>query len=379
MPGLILLRLLFNTGTRMAYTYLPAFARGAQISDTSMGNVLAVRDVAAFGAPLIGRWTRQSGTGKVMATAGLGGSVCLMAGAISPVLLIIGMVGLGVASLAHTVAIQSWIGHAVAYERRSRAAGLMELSWGGAALIGLPAVGLLLDRFGWRAAPLVLGVLSLPFSFLALRQASMMSSGEPMESAKPKMTRTAYGAFAGYALMTASAQCMFLGHGLWLEDTYELSASQIGLALLGSAVMEVIATLSTASISDRIGKRMSIIGGSVLMTICMAALAVASTAPLLVGLVLLALFFLGFEFAIVSSIPLMSELDPDARAAMVARSQAVSTLAKILISLSAVWIYQARGFGFLMALAAALGLLSILANAVFVAEPSPPPELAHLR
>lgn len=378
LPGLILLRLLYNTGIRMAYTYLPAFARGAQISDTAMGNVVAFRDVTALSGPLIGKLTDRSGTGLVMAVAGLGASISLLAGAVSPTLLIVGLVGVGFFGLSHTVATQAWIGHAVAYERRSRATGLIELSWGGAALFGLPIVGLLIDRFGWRAAPLALGLVSLPLSLMSIRQATMMSEGEPAESPKPTMNRTAYGALAGFGLLTGSAQFMFLGHGLWLEDTYELSAGQIGLALVGSAVMEVMATLSTATVTDKIGKRMAIIGGASIMTLGMTGIALFSTAPLVIGLVLLAVVFLGFEFAIVSAIPLMSELDPAARAAMVGRSMAISTVFRAGISVTAVWIYEARGFGFVMGLAAILGVLCVLVNAMFVDEPEPPAQLQAL-
>ena len=160
---------------------------------------------------------------------------------------------------------------------------------------------------------------------------------------------------------------VFIGHGLWLEDTYGLSATGIGLVVFAAAVMEVTATLATSRFTDGLGKQRAIALGTGLMVAAMILLAIAPAAPLLIAVILLAATFLGFEFAIVSAISLMSELDPNARAAMVARSTALSIIGRAAISLIAVGIYERFGFGTLMALAAIVGLMTLLLT-IFVAE-----------
>ena len=367
LPWVILLRLTINTALRMGYSFLPAFARGAQISNASMGAVLAARDLSGLAAPLAGRVVDERGTGRILAAAGVGSAIGMAISATAPLGLIIGFLIVGFGSVVVNIATGAWIGHAVAYERRGKATGLVELSWGGAALLGIPLIGVLIDSFGWRAAPAALAVVALPASLIAMANSASLSATDPAQSAKPTMNRTAVASLASFSLLIASAQFVFIGHGLWLEDTYGLSATGIGLVVFAAAVMEVTATLATSRFTDGLGKQRAIALGTGLMVAAMLLLAIAPAAPLLIAVILLAATFLGFEFAIVSAISLMSELDPNARAAMVARSTALSTIGRAAISLIAVGIYERFGFGTLMALAAIVGLMTLLLT-IFVAE-----------
>ncbi len=367
LPWVILLRLTVNTALRMGYSFLPAFARGAQISNGTMGAVLAARDLSGLAAPLAGRVIDRRGTGRILAAAGAGSAIGMAISATAPLGLIIGFLIVGFGSVVVNIATGAWIGHAVAYERRGKATGLVELSWGGAALLGIPLMGVLIDAFGWRAAPAALAVVAFPASLVTSRNSASLSATDPVQSTKPTMTRTAFASLASFALLIASAQFMFIGHGLWLEDTYGLSATGIGLVVFAGAVTEVTATLATSRFTDGLGKQRAIALGTSLMVVAMIALAIAPAAPLVFAVLFLAAMFLGFEFAIVSAISLMSELDPNARAAMVARSTAVSILGRAGVSLVAVGIYERFGFGTLMAIAAAVGVLTLFLT-VFVAD-----------
>ena len=323
MPWLILLRLTMNTALRMGYSFFPAFARGAQISNGGMGAVLAARDLSGLAAPLAGRMADRRGTGRVLAAAGIGGVVGLIISATAPIGLIIGFLIVGFSTVALNVATGAWIGHAVAYERRGKATGLVELSWGGAALLGIPLIGVLIDQAGWRAAPAALALVGLPASLVMARLSPSMSAADPVESAKPTMNRTAVASLASFALLIASAQFFFLGHGLWLEDTYGLSATGIGLVVFAGAVMEVIATLATTRLTDGLGKQRAIVLGTSLMVL-----------------------------------------------AMVGRATALSIVGRALVSLIAVGIYDRFGFGVLMGIAAAVGVATLILT-MFVAEEPP--------
>ena len=369
LPWVILLRLTVNTALRMGYSFLPAFARGAQISNGAMGAVLAGRDLSGLAAPLAGRVVDKRGTGRILAAAGAGSAIGMAISATAPLGLIIGFLIVGFGSVVVSVATGAWIGHAVAYERRGKATGLVELSWGGAALLGIPLMGVLIDSFGWRAAPAALAVVAFPASIVTSRNSASLSESDPVRSAKPSMDRTAAASLASFSLLIASAQFVFIGHGLWLEDTYGLSATGIGLVVFAAAVMEVVATLATSRFTDGLGKQRAIALGTAVMVAGMVVLAITPAGPLPIAVIFLAVMFLGFEFAIVSGISLMAELDPRARAAMVARSQAVAILGRAGVSLIAVGIYERFGFGTLMAIAAVVGVLTLILTIFFADEP----------
>ncbi len=353
----------------MTYSFLPAFARGAAVSESTMGIVLGVRDLTALSAPLAGKAADRVGTGRVMGYAGVGAAIGLAISATGSIGLIIGLVVVGLFVVAYNVAVSAWIGHAVAYERRARVSGLVELSWGGAALVGVPLVGLLIDQFGWRTAPAFLALLALPLSLFLARQNASLSATDAASSEKPVMTGAAVGALAVNTTLAVSAQFIFISHGLWLEDSYDLNPAQIGGVVFAAAVMEVVGTLGTARITDAIGKRRAILGGATLMMLGLFALGIFPTASLVLAVVLLALVFLGFEFAIVSAIPLIAELDPNARAAMVGRATALATVFRALVSLVAVGLYNRIGFGPLMVVAAGFAALSMVLTAFVMEEP----------
>jgi predicted MFS family arabinose efflux permease len=183
------------------------------------------------------------------------------------------------------------------------------------------------------------------------------------------MTVPVIAALATNGSMTAAAQFLFLSHGLWLEDTYGLDTAEVGFAIVAVGAVEVIATTGSSRLTDRLGKRRAMVGGTTLMTIALGALAAYSAPPLWLGLVLLIVAFLGFEFGIVSAIPLVSELDPGARAEMIGRSIGISTVVRAVITLIATALYVTQGFGVVMTVATATGLLAIALNVVAMVEP----------
>ena len=284
--------------------------------------------------------------------------------------LVVGLIVFGFGRAAFQVALSAWIGAAVAYQRRGRVTGLIELTWGGAALVGLPLAGLLIAQIAWWAPFAALGLLALVFS-LRMRVHEAEAGAEHRAGArKPNMSPTVIAALATHGAMTAAAQCLFLGHGLWLEDTYGLDTAEIGLAIVAVGAVEVVATTGSSRLTDRVGKRRSMLGGTALMTTAMIVLALFSSPPLWLGLLILATAFLGFEYGVVSSIPLMSELDPGARAAMVGRSVSFSTVVRALVTVAGTAIYVSYGFAALMAAAAVTGSVAVLLAAFVMVEPA---------
>jgi predicted MFS family arabinose efflux permease len=369
LPAIIGVRFVINVAMRMTYTFLPAFARGADLSVESMSTILSARELTSLSAPLTGKASDRFGPLTVMAYGGLLAGVGLLLATLGAPGLVVGLLIFGFGRTAHQVALNSWIGNVVAYERRGRATGLIELTWGGAALLGLPLIGFLIGWLTWWSAFGLLGVLTLAFSLRLRTHEPPRVDGHGEATRKPEMTRTVIAALATNGAITAAAQFLFLGHGLWLEDAYDLNTAEIGLAIVAIGAIEVVATLGSSRLTDRIGKRRSMLGGTVLMTAALLALAINSTPPLAVGLGVLVIAFLGFEYAVVSAIPLMSELDPGARAQMIGRSVSVSTVVRAVVTIVASAIYVSSGFAALMAVATGAGVIAIVLAAFVMVEP----------
>ena len=106
-----------------------------------------------------------------------------------------------------------------------------------------------------------------------------------------------------------------------------------------------------------------------LLAIC--PLALVDAPPLIVGLGLLVMAFGGFEFAIVSSIPLVAEIDPDARAYMIGWAVGLQTAAGAVVSLVAGFLDQRHGFSVLASVAGCLVVTAMLIMWIGVREPLP--------
>ena len=157
-PLIVAVRFVINVSLRMSYTFLPAFALGSGLSLEATSTTLSARELTALSAPRIGRTSDRIGPMTVMTWGGLAAAVGLMVATFGAAGFVIGMIVLGFGRTAHQVAMNAWVGNQVRYENRGQVTGLIELTWGGAALVGLPVVGLLIERTDWRVP---LGLLAL--------------------------------------------------------------------------------------------------------------------------------------------------------------------------------------------------------------------------
>ncbi len=370
MRWLLFFRFVSNTGVRFAYSFLDAIARGTGLSNGQLGAVLALRDLSGAAAPAVGKFTQRSGTVRAM---GLGASLATVsyfvatAGATG---FVIGMIMSGIGKIAFDVGMNTWVGDVVAYERRARASGLVEMAWAAAALVGLPLCGVLIDQFGWQAAPALLGVAGIAPMLAINRLHGTSVAHVPTEDVKLVFDRTAIGALIGFNAITLASQFLIVGHGLWLDDAYGLDPTQIGLAVISIGAIEAMASTATATFTDRLGKRRAVLGGVSLMAAACIVFAVSATPPLALGLALLATAFLGFEFAFVSSLPLLAELDPVSRAKMVGLALGMSTIMRAAGSPIGIEVFDSSGWSALMAVAAGVALVGIVSFALLVVEPA---------
>jgi predicted MFS family arabinose efflux permease len=116
---------------------------------------------------------------------------------------------------------------------------------------------------------------------------------------------------------------------MWMEGSFGFKLAALGLVSIGIGAAELGGETLVGALVDRIGKVRSVASG--LLGNCLACLALAGLTRLTLpgikvyAVIGLLLFYLTYEFTVVSFLPLMSEVLPQARATMLAAN--IATLA----------------------------------------------------
>jgi predicted MFS family arabinose efflux permease len=374
LPITFLARTTINTSFRIIYPFLPSIARGLGISLTAASGLITLRLVAGMGAPFLGPLADRYGRRRTMEAALLLFALAstLLAGVGTFAAAAAAFALYGIAKALYDPALHAYLGDAVPYHERGRATGAIELSWSSAWLLGVPASGFLIERFGWRApwaALLVLGLLGVGLTRAGLPSAAPRSthnSGKPFAA---QMTITWRNLLRRRAvvvllltslLLTLANEIPFIVYGAWLEATFGLSLTALGLASTVVGLAEATAELGTTVITDRLGKRRSVLVGLIGLAASLVALPWLVRLGLAAALAGVALMLLTFEFGLVSLLPLATELAPDARATLFSLNVTAFNLSRILGALIGGWLWQWQsitlhaGVGAICALAAAL-------------------------
>jgi predicted MFS family arabinose efflux permease len=229
--------------------------------------------------------------------------------------------------------LQAYLGDAVAYAQRGLVMALSELAWSISAIVGVPLVGFLIARQGWLSPfPLLvlLGLLSFILLVRILPRDPTVTAARPSLFVNLRRVFTYPPALAGLGmatLYTVANELVTVVYGVWVEEKFALAIASLGATALGIGVVELGGESLVALLTDRIGKRRAIAFGVGLN--CLAALVLVVFGGWLAGtLVGLLLFYLTFEFTMVSGIPLMSEILPPARATLMATHIAVVSLGR---------------------------------------------------
>jgi MFS transporter, DHA1 family, inner membrane transport protein len=246
----------------------------------------------------------------------------------------------GVAKLFYDTAMATWIGHHVPWERRGAAMGYGELAWAGALLIGVPLVGLAIEAWGWRSAFFLVGAANVLVAVLVARRVDRDDETGTGPVARLRLLPGAFGLYAVMGLLSFAVQLVMVAHGFWLEDAFGWSVAAIGAASIMLGLGELMGTGLMISISDRVGKRRSLLVGSVALVAPLALLGTGSAASWW-AVALLTITVAVFEFTFVSGLPLVTEIDPDARGAGIGTAIALVTVTRAAGNVVGVALYAA--------------------------------------
>jgi predicted MFS family arabinose efflux permease len=154
--------------------------------------------------------------------------------------------------------------------------------------------------------------------------------------------RTALGAL-GFALFASIANDnLFVVYGAWIENAFQLSIVALGLGTSVIGIAELLGESMTAALADRFGLKRSVMVGLLLSTLCYAILPLFGK-TLSLALAGLFLIFFTFEFMIVTSLSLMTELLPGSRATMMAGCFATAGIGRVIGALIGGPIWLAGG------------------------------------
>jgi predicted MFS family arabinose efflux permease len=369
----IFVRLFINTSRRFVYPFAPALSRGLDVPLTAVTSLIAMNQFTGILSPFFGPLSDRWGY-RVMMLVGLAFlAVGMISAGIMPLYgtVLVALLFAGLTKAIFDPALQAYIAEQVPYQRRGTVMGLIELSWAGASLVGIPLIGILIERLGWRAPFLVLGGLALlSMAAIALlippdrhrlqqrqQTINIYQAWQLLRREKP-----ALGVLLFSFLSNIANDNLFVVYGVWLEESFSLGLVALGTATTVIGVAELAGELLTAAFADRLGlKRSIIIGLSLVILSYLLLPVIGRTLPLaLTGLFVV---FLWFEFTIVTNVSLITEVLPSARATMISASVAVSGLGRMIGALIAgpVWLW-----GGLPATGFVSALLSLLALFFFI-------------
>lgn len=366
---ILVARTILNTAHRIVYPFLPAIARGLGLSVAAAGSLVTARFVAGLVAPFLGPWTDRQPRRRIMqvSLAIFALAAVLMAVSRSLGLAVLAFALFGLSKVLYDPAVHAYMGDTVPYDRRAWAVGTVELAWSGGWLLGVPATGFLIERFGWRSpwvAIAVLGLLSVGLTRISLPPgrpaAGAPGGGSVLRSLLPTWRsllrrRPVLVLLGTSVLIMASIEIPFIVYGAWLESSFGLSLSTLGLASIAIGAVEAVAEFGTTVITDRLGKRRSVLMGLVCLGGSLLLLPVLAGMGLVVAMSGLVMAVLCFEFSIVSLLPLATELVPEARASLLSLNIMAISVGRMVGATSGGWLWEWRPEGIAAQAAAGAG------------------------
>lgn len=351
-----------NAAFRWVPLFLPTLERAFGATTGTMTTVLGAGELAGLATVLIGG-PLDRGHEKRVFLAGLllttASCAVMLVGTVAAFAASYVLLVLGVATL--TVAGHAWIAARTDFAERGRSIGIFETSWALGLLVGAPIAGALISLASWRA-PLAAWIVACLLTAFAVARVVPRDRPRPRQAAHEEnraLPASAWRIIIGSATTAGAGITVLVVSGVWLEDAFGLSAGAIGAVAVAFGAVELAASVSTARLTDRLGKPravaigLSLVGAGLL-------LALAAGDRTWMGVVALTTFLGGFEFAFVSSLALVSEAAPDARGKAVGTGNAVATIARAGAAVATGALYETAGIGGPVALAAACGVAAFV-------------------
>ena len=343
-----IVRMIININTRMVYPFLSTFASGLGVDLVSISLAMTVRSISGafslFITPLADQRGRKTGMLLGVAIFIVGAALVMVWPSFTAFTIAISLTFLGM--FVYLSSTQAYIGDRVRKGRRGTALGLIETGWGVSYIIGMPILGWIIVRYGWRAPfpfTAALGVLAFLLILVFVpnyKPQQKVLSGNAMKSilAVLKIPAARYGLLMSLMLISSN-EVINLVFGVWLEVSFGLKLAALGAASAVIGISEISGESIGGVVSDKIGRERSIMLGMGLMLVVSVALPFigGTQAGALIGLFF---FYLSYEFTFVSTLPFMTELVPEARGTMLGANVACLSLGRMIGNLVSPFVFR---------------------------------------
>jgi len=330
-------RTIVNASLRITYPFLPVFARGLGVEPTTLAMGFSIRAfIGAFGpflSTVADTHDRKTGillgVGLFTVGSGVVGVWPTLAGFIVGTSLIVLGNGVFIASL------NAYLGDHVPYEKRGRMLAITETSWALAFILVVPVVRILLESFVWMTPFYIFAGIGVLFLLLFLWLLPVNHIPRTKENTLWQNLGRVFATWPALAglimgiVFTIANETVNLIFGVWIEDQFGLNFAALTAASVVIGVSELGGEVSAGLWVDRFGKRRMI--WLFLGLNSLAAILLPLTNGSLIGaMVGLGFFYVTFEVVLVSTLTLMTEVLPTARATMLALTVAGFSLGRML-------------------------------------------------
>ncbi len=364
-------RLTVNSAIRFVYPFLGVISRGLGIPIEQAGLLVSARWAAGLATPAVTATVgRQNGHRRQivigLALFGVGAAAAASFGTLTGAM--VGFAAMGLAKPSFDVAAQAYLADRVPYEQRARSLGIFEMTWAGSFLVGAPAAGWLIARGGWTAPFWVFAAILI----VAVVPTARTLDSNPAKREKQKKLdwdRSAIALLLVMSLFAGGAEVLFVIFGVWLEGSFGLAIVALGATSIFVGLAELAGEGATVAVTDRLGKRRALVLGLAVSAMGYALL-IPGEDSFVMGLGALGLGLAGFEFAILSSVPLQTELKPGARAQLLSWAVVSMGIARAIGAGIGPMLYSAFGLSGNAILAATLNAAAIAVLIRWVPEPT---------
>lgn len=332
---------------RMVYPFLAVFGRGLGVDLAALSLALTIRSAVGTFGPLLATVADSRGRkagmlfGTVLFTVGV--SVVVFWPSFPAFLIALVLTTLG--KFVFDPSMQAYLGDRISYQKRGLVIAFTEFGWSTSFIVGVPAMGFLIARHGWLAPfPLLalLGLVTIALLAWQLPRDPIPASDRPgiWQNFRSVLTHTpaVLGLLLGL-LMSSANEVVNLVFGVWMEDSFGLQIAALGAASAVIGFAELGGEFLVGGLTDRLGKTRALAIG--ILSNCLAALLLPFIGRTLIGAFMgLFLFYITFEFTLVSSIPLMTEILPSARATLMSANAAGLSLGRAVGALFASPLYM---------------------------------------
>ncbi|MBI9049713.1 MAG: MFS transporter [Anaerolineaceae bacterium] len=312
---------MFNfAGIRMAFPFLTILSRSMGTSVEQISFAISIASVITVLSPFLAQIGERLGkrTGMIsgMLTFVVAGLIAFFSNNFFGFLF--GTLLLQLSINTFSPAMQAYLSDHIPFEKRGMALSATELGWPLSYLLLIPLIALRIEQWGWNVMFLIIALVGLLFTGIILLQVEKDPVVIPSKERYKlpfkeifKSKNAVFGLIMGFCVISGNiiVQLVF---GVWLEEDFQASVTQLGLVSSFIGAAECAGILLSIFIIDRIGKRRGLLIG-IAACVLLPFLGLFANLTFQVTTIWLVVFFFFSEFAIVSELTIVSELYPRAR------------------------------------------------------------------